>query len=180
MDELVDILDEKGNFTGETAMKSKAHLLGLFHPTVHIWCYSKTGMVLLQQRGANKSTYPLKWDVSVAGHMGSGELPELSAQREVEEEIGVSIDAAKLQRIGFFKMEKKHNAELWDREYTHTYLYEMDEHTSLEKQESEVEALAWISLEEFERQIQENNSRFVPNSAERYRKVLNEIRLRLQ
>ncbi len=30
MDELVDILDAEGNFTGQTAMKSKAHKHGLF------------------------------------------------------------------------------------------------------------------------------------------------------
>ena len=106
MDELVDILDKKGHYTGKSVLKSEAHKKGLFHPTVHIWCYSETGKILLQQRGANKKTFPLKWDVSVAGHMASGETPEVSALREVQEEIGVVIDLSKLEKIGVEKIEK--------------------------------------------------------------------------
>ena len=79
MDELIDLLDENGKPTGKTALKSKAHQMGLFHATVHVWCYSRTGNVLLQQRAANKQANPLKWDVSVAGHIGAGESPELGA-----------------------------------------------------------------------------------------------------
>ena len=161
-------------------MKSKAHQLGLFHPTVHVWCYSKSGMVLLQQRGAHKSTFPLKWDVSVAGHMGAGESPEISAFREVKEEIGITIDPSKLQKLGILKIEKKHSQLLWDREFTHTYLYEMSEQTLLTKQESEVEALEWIALQEFERRIQQDETLFVPNSIKRYQKVIQEIQSRLQ
>ncbi|MGB3152847.1 MAG: hydrolase, partial [Maribacter sp.] len=37
MDELIDILNEEGEFTGETKLKSYAHRMGLFHSTVHIW-----------------------------------------------------------------------------------------------------------------------------------------------
>ncbi|MEO0571805.1 MAG: NUDIX domain-containing protein [Bacteroidota bacterium] len=179
MDELVDILDEKGNYTGKTTMKSEAHKLGLFHPTVHVWCYSKNGMVLLQQRGGNKSIDPLKWDVSVAGHIGAGETPEISAYREVQEEIGVTINASKLQKIEVFKIEKRHSKSIWDREFTHTYLYEMDQGVTLIKQESEVEALEWISLEVFETRIIEQETLFVTHSTNRYRKVIENIRLRL-
>lgn len=179
MDELVDILDEKGNYTGKTAMKSKAHRLGLFHPTVHVWCYSKAGGVLLQQRGATKETHPLKWDVSVAGHIGAGESPQFGAVREVEEEIGVTIDESKLEKIGTYLMEKKHDELLWDREFNHTYLYCLDESTPLIKQESEVEALEWVTIEDFEKRIANRDNGFVPNSTERYLKVLKEIRLRL-
>ncbi|MEM8926850.1 MAG: NUDIX domain-containing protein [Bacteroidota bacterium] len=179
MDELVDILDEHGNYTGETAMKSKAHQLGLFHPTIHVWCFSKKGQVLLQQRGANKSTYPLKWDVSVAGHIGAGESPDTAAFREVQEEIGVTIKVSKLENIGIFKTEKKHSERIWDREFTHTFLYVLDEKTTLTKQVSEVEALEWVSLEDFEQMAANEDKRFVPNSIERYRQVIQEIKSRL-
>lgn len=179
LDELVDILDEKGNYTARTAMKSEAHQLGLFHPTVHVWCFSKNGKILLQQRGKDKSTYPLKWDVSVAGHIGAGESPEISAFREVQEEIGVAIDVSGLDKIGVFKIEKKHSESLWDREFTHTFLFEMDEKTPLIKQVSEVEALEWVSLKDFEQMVSGNDERFVPNSTERYQKVIQEIKSRL-
>lgn len=179
MDELVDILDENGNYTGQTEMKSKAHALGLFHPTIHVWCYSKKGNVLLQQRGAHKDTYPLKWDVSVAGHMAAGEPPELSAFREVQEEIGIDIEPSDLQKIDFFKIERRHSEVIWDREFNHTFLYWLDERVRLTKQDTEVEALQWMSLNEFEQLAINKDPRFVPNSTKRYLKVITEIRSRL-
>ena len=103
MDELIDILDAEGNYTGKTAMKSEAHKKGLFHPTIHVWCYSGLGKVLLQQRGVKKEIYPLKWDVSVAGHIGAGESPEVGAFREVKEEIGVTINLEELEKIDVIK-----------------------------------------------------------------------------
>ena len=81
MDELIDILDSNGDFTGKTAMKSEAHKNGWFHATVHIWFYTTDGKILLQQRGKHKETHPLLWDVSVAGHVGAGEAIETSAIR---------------------------------------------------------------------------------------------------
>lgn len=179
MDELVDILDEQGNYIGKTAMKSEAHQLGLFHPTIHVWCYSKQGNVLLQQRGSKKSTYPLRWDVSVAGHIGAGESPEEGAFREIQEEIGVTIDISKMEKIGVFLMEKKHSELIWDREFNHTFLYCLEANTRLTPQESEVQALEWMTLEEFEKRSQSNDTGFVPNSMERYKNVIREIRLRL-
>jgi isopentenyldiphosphate isomerase len=179
MDELVDILDGNGNYTGKTALKSRAHQLGLFHSTIHVWCYSKSGSILLQQRGTTKSTYPSLWDVSVAGHIGAGEPPETAAYRETQEEIGITIDISKLEKIGVFLMEKKHSERLWDREFNHTYLYCLDEKIQLTKQKSEVEALEWISIEDFELRIEKNDPQFVPNSTQRYLNILKEIRLRL-
>lgn len=179
MDELVDILDEKGNHTGEIALKSKAHQLGLFHPTIHVWCYSKSGSVLLQQRGASKSAYPLKWDVSVAGHIGAGELPTVGAVREVQEEIGVTIDASKLEYVGVFKIEKRHQKNFWDREFNHTYLYLLDVNTPLQMEIEEVEALEWVSLYDFEDMVTNEDARFVPNSSKRYLDVIRAIQSRL-
>lgn len=179
MDEFVDILDENGEPTGKTALKSKAHQMGLFHATVHVWCYSVTGKVLLQQRGVNKDANSLKWDVSVAGHIGAGETPELGAFREVQEEIGVTIKTEKLQKLAVIKIEKKYSKKFWDREFTHTFLYGLDEQTPLTKQETEVEALEWLALERFEKLVSINDKRFVPNSENRYKEVIKAIKSRL-
>lgn len=179
MDELVDILDSKGNFTGETAMKSHAHLMGLFHSTVHVWLYTKEGKVLIQQRGKDKDTHPLLWDVSVAGHIGAGEDIELSAVREVEEEIGLKIDKEDLKKIGIFKSIQKHRKDLVDCEFHHTFLCELRAPlNSLQKQESEVEELQLIPLFQLAEETwgMATTKKYVPHSLDYFKTVIMEIK----
>ena len=71
MEEWIDLMDTNGNYTGQKVLKSEAHQKGLFHPTAHIWFYTAEGQVLLQQRSETKKTFPLYWDVSVAGHISA-------------------------------------------------------------------------------------------------------------
>ena len=88
MDELVDILTDTGELTGQKCLKSEAHQKGLYHQSVHVWFYTVEGKVLLQKRASVKKVFPNKWDVSVAGHIGAGEGIIETAMRETEEEIG--------------------------------------------------------------------------------------------
>ena len=94
--EILDIWNENGKPTGQSADKALLHQEGLFHPTVHIWFYTPTPNILLQKRAANKQTFPNLWDVSVAGHVASGETVLEGATREIEEEIGLSVKPEEL------------------------------------------------------------------------------------
>ena len=125
MDELIDILDAEGNPTGRTATKSEAHKSGWPHRTVHVWLFTSAGEVLLQQRGRNKDTHPLLWDVSVAGHVGAGEDIKQSAIREVEEEVGLTIDTSDLIEIGVFPSLHRHSDSLIDHEFHHCFMSEL-------------------------------------------------------
>ncbi|MFT4830953.1 MAG: isopentenyl-diphosphate delta-isomerase [Psychroserpens sp.] len=159
MDELIDILDAQGNYTGKSLMKSEAHRKGLFHPTVHIWFYNKKGEILLQQRAASKETYPLLWDISVAGHIGAGEDILPSAIREISEEIGLDVLEKDLIKVGVFKSVKKHRVGLTDSEFHHTYICELKVSLdTLKKQESEVKALALLPLSKYIKELQQNSS----------------------
>lgn len=178
MDELIDILDAKGKPTGQTALKSEVHKKGLFHPTVHIWFYTSDRQVLLQQRGKHKNTHPLLWDVSVAGHIGAGEPIETAAIREVEEEIGLSISKEALQKIGVFPSFFEHGKDLIDNEFHHLFLCELKAPlTSLQKQESEVEALDLIQISKFweELNTEELSKKYVPHHLEYYATIITEI-----
>lgn len=182
MDERIDILDADGNFTGKTAMKSEAHTMGWFHPTVHIWCYTSGGKILLQQRGKEKDTHPLLWDVSVAGHVGTGETIERSALREVKEEIGLKISVEQLEKIGVFKSVQRPHENVTDCEFHHTFLCELLVPLAhLSKQESEVEALALLPLSQFAEETwgMANLKKYVPHATDYYATVIKAIKERL-
>lgn len=182
MDELVDILDAEGNFTNQTTMKSEAHRHGLFHPTVHVWFYTNNGLILMQQRGKNKETHPLLWDVSVAGHVGAGEDIGNSAIRETSEEIGLEIDENELTKIGVFKSIHKHKADLVDCEFHHTFLCKLKVPLNqLKKQDSEVEALALVPLTKFAEETwgMANLKKYVPHGINYYKSIIKAIKERL-
>ncbi len=182
MDELLDILDSKGNPTGKTALKSEAHKTGLFHTTVHIWFFTLDGKLLIQQRAKQKDTYPLLWDVSVAGHVGAGEEIELSALREVEEEIGLTISKNDLEKIGVFKSVQKHRDNLTDCEFHHTFMCKLKVALiDLIKQDSEVEALNLISLTQFSEEVLsiKHFKKYVPHKTDYYSTIIAAVRERL-
>jgi isopentenyldiphosphate isomerase len=182
MDELIDILDSDGKYTQKTAMKSEAHAKGLFHPTVHIWFYTTNQEVLIQQRAKTKNTYPLLWDVSVAGHIGAGEDIITSAIREIQEEIGLTINEKDLEKIGVFKSIQKHSESLLDCEFHHVFLSELKiPLNSLCKQDSEVHALALVSISDLKANILDADWKtYVPHEISYYLEVFKSIKTRLK
>ncbi|MCM4153319.1 NUDIX domain-containing protein [Arenibacter sp. N53] len=182
MDELIDILDANGNYTGKSIMKSEAHKKGLYHPSIHVWLFTKNGEVLIQQRAKKKDTHPALWDVSVAGHIGAGEDVVVSAIREVREEIGLDISEKELQKIGVFKYSYQHHKDLLDCEFHHTFLSELKLPIAMLKmQDTEVDDLTLISIPEFRKELESNviSKKYVPYEMEYYETVLNAIKKRL-
>lgn len=148
--EYLNILDELGNPTGKTALKSVAHQKGYFHATVHIWFYTETGKVLFQKRGKNKETFPNYWDVSVAGHVMAEETIINAAIREVDEEIGLIIKAPQLHKIDIRKSINIHPNGITDCEFQNVFLCKLDvDLNKLNKQDEEIDSLCLLSLEEF-------------------------------
>ncbi len=98
-DELVDVLDEFGNKTGQMN-KRLVHERGLWHAGAHVWIYNSKGEVLLQLRAPTKPIYPNTWDISAAGHLLASESHVGAALRETEEELGLKLDPGELKFIG--------------------------------------------------------------------------------
>src|ERR671911_1310116 len=95
MDEKVDILDSRGEKTGEVAWKSEAHRLGLWHRCFHCWIFSPgipSGgpYLFVQRRAAGKDTWPNRLDVTAAGHLGAGEETLAGGLRGIEEGLGLT------------------------------------------------------------------------------------------
>ena len=147
MDERVDILTEKGVHTGRSCMKSEAHRKGYWHPCIHIWVYNSERSVLIQQRSSTKDTFPSKWDVSVAGHVGENEDPRMAAQRELHEEVGITCQRNELESVDYFASEFFHSNGIIDREYHFVYLIRKEiALEDLSYQEEEVNQAQWIPM----------------------------------
>lgn len=97
--ELIQIVDENGNFTGEILDKEEAHDKNLLHNEVAVFVINDQKQVLLQKRSANKRFDPNKWALC-AGHVDAYESLEDAALREIKEEIGIDIAKHELHKYG--------------------------------------------------------------------------------
>jgi len=161
LQEYIDIWTEKGIPTGTNRLKEEAHIKGLFHPTVHIWFYTKSGYILLQQRSRYKDTFPSFWDVSVAGHVLSGESIVGAAIREVKEEIGLDIIEKDLLQVGIRKNVNIHPNGIKDCEFQHVFLCELlVDVNDLKIQDEEVDGIVLISLDKLKFYAENHNETF--------------------
>ncbi len=178
MQEYIDIWTENGEPTGKNCLKDVAHIKGLFHPTVHVWFYTNNGNILLQQRGSHKETFPCFWDVSVAGHVMSGESIIDAALREVQEEIGLNILEKDLLQIDVRKNINIHPNGINDCEFQHVFLSELKtDIDSLTIQKEEIDGITLISLDKLKFYAENRNETFklVPADYTYYDFIINQI-----
>ncbi len=154
MDELLDILNGSGKPTGEVAWKSEAHRRGLWHRCFHCWVYgteaSGEPYLLVQRRAAEKDTWPGYLDVTAAGHLGAGEKPLEGGLRELEEELGLRADPARLIPLGSRRIEQEIPGGC-DREFHDVFLlYDPTPPQRMRLQAEEVEAVLSMSLDDAE------------------------------
>lgn len=93
MEEYLEILDEKGNFTDKVKEREKVHSDGDWHRVFLLYLYDIEDdniRIYLQRRSKNKKTAPGIWDGTVAGHYRVGEKLD-AIVRETYEELGINI-----------------------------------------------------------------------------------------
>lgn len=97
--EIFDVLNENGEFTGKTATREECHQKGYWHRAVYAFIIDNKGNVLLQKRSSNKKLWPNLWDVTVGGHVDSGEFGRQALIRETKEELGIEISDADIKYL---------------------------------------------------------------------------------
>ncbi|MCH8156700.1 MAG: NUDIX domain-containing protein [Nitrospinae bacterium] len=97
-DEIFDVVDADDRVIGR-ASRREVHANGLMHRSVHILVFNSRGELFLQKRSPDKDENPGLWDTSAAGHVDSGEDYPASAQRELQEELGLTESLEEIMRF---------------------------------------------------------------------------------
>lgn len=124
--ELLDIYDKNGKYIG-TEDRKVVHRDALWHKTVHCWLYDSEGNVFFQRRADSGTLY-----TTALGHLKAGETIEEGFSREIEEEIGIKVDASDAVKVCVMPFimdkEKSDGSVFRDRAFSNIYVdkYEGD------------------------------------------------------
>ena len=158
--EYFDVLNEKGEKTGETKLRSEVHKDGDWHASVHVWILNSKGELLLQRRSPQKDTSANKWDISYGGHVQAGNSSLTEAFREGSEELGLDLVESDLEHIFTVTQNTTRPTQI-NREFNDVYLIRKDIDLSiLVLQEEEVAEVKYMDWREFKRHIDENDPTF--------------------
>jgi len=166
--ELIDVLDSAGNKTKIMKTKPEVHQEGLWHNSVHIWFVNSKKEILLQFRSKFMDNNPSMWDVSVAGHVSSGESLTQAVIRELKEEINFDLNPAELKFIGKVKIQSVQKEGTYiNNEFNYLYLIRKDLNISdLHLQAEEVTEIKWLPIPELKQWVQEKRADLVPHAQE--------------
>lgn len=160
--ELIDVLDENGVYTGEVLPRNEIHKKGLWHRAIVVAIINDNNQILIQQRSANKEKNPNMWDISVAGHISSGQDSLSAAAREINEEVcvllGYRTEIKDFRYMYSFRKEQKFSDEMIERQFYDFFILRtsiLDDKT-IYFQEEEVQALKFVDTMELQRLIDSN------------------------
>ena len=159
MEELVDVLDETtGEKLNKIITKGEAHTTGAWHGSIHILIVDTKRMhTLLQKRCANKKLYPNTWDISIGGHISAGEDAMTSAQRELEEELGLNANDFNIEYLETIKEQLNNNGVI-SNEFVQIFIIYADiDINSIALQKEEVSEAKWCTKEELNKLIDTKN-----------------------
>jgi isopentenyldiphosphate isomerase len=159
--ELIDIYDELGQKCGKTEEKDKAHKKALIHKGVCVWIINSNDEILLQTRNSHVM-FPNMMDISFSGHIQAGETSLEAAIREGREELGINLEADKLQYL--FSCREYGGIDGYvENEIDDVFLYGADipieEYTFCD---NEVKAVSYVPLDEFKRMVESNSPMLLP------------------
>jgi len=87
---LVELVDADGRPTGSATVDQAHREPGRLHRAFSVFLRDSNGRVLLQQRAAVKTRFPLRWANTCCGHPSPGEAVTVAAARRLAEELGLT------------------------------------------------------------------------------------------
>ncbi len=100
IDELLDIVDSNDLVIG-VKPRSEVYKLGMRNfRAINAFAKDAHGRLWIPRRTARKELFPSALDVSVGGHVKSGESYDEAFSRELREELNISLETIKAQVLG--------------------------------------------------------------------------------
>lgn len=154
--EKLDLYDINHKKTDQTMIRDQSQPKNLYRLAVGVAIFNSKSQMLIQKRTDDKKLFPSLWDVSAAGAVKSGESSQMGIQRELKEELGVSVDFSEI---------RPKVTTTFPTGFNDFYTLNLDLNISdLTLQKSEVVEVKWASQAEIKQMI--FSGKFIPYFAE--------------
>ncbi len=106
MDEYLDLVNEKDAVIGKK-LRSEVYAEGLSNfRVINAFIINSQGAIWIPRRTADKRLFPLCLDMSVGGHVESGETYDQTFKRETAEELNIDTDTVQHKLLGHLTPQK--------------------------------------------------------------------------
>ena len=144
----VDEHNKKIGLRSRSEFKSGKYI----HRSAHLLLFNSKREIVLQKRAPDKRVYPNQYTYSVSGAVAN-ETPRECIEREMQEEIGISVPCTEILTYkNFDEIEKTFNT-----------LFEATSDEELKPDAREMTKLKWITLEELRDDLQKNPEAYTPS-----------------
>lgn len=150
-EELFDVVDEADNVL-EVRTRSDVHRLKLMHRAVHIFVFRSDQQMLIHLRTDSKEEFPSVWTSSASGHVSSGEDYATSAQRELQEELGIQAKLKRALRVDACPETSN--------EFTELFVANSDDPITVDPEE--IADIEWVAVDEIDRRLAKCPDDFSP------------------
>jgi isopentenyl-diphosphate delta-isomerase len=158
---IVELVDETGVPIGSTTVDEAHQAPGRLHRAFSVFLRDPTGRVLLQQRAAVKTRFPLRWANTCCGHPEPGEPVTLAGARRLVEEIGVG--GAELTEVGVYAYYAEDpTSGRVEYEFDHVLVGDLPAGSQLLPDPDEVADTRWVSIGELQRAIAAEPRQYAP------------------
>lgn len=154
--EYLDIVDAYGKQTGQVESRESCHKNGYWHKAVYILIFNSNNDILLGKRSKQKKLWPNKWDISVGGHVLTGEIGKEALIRECYEELGIKLNK---ENISYMSANLSTNIgnDIINNHFNECYItYANIDTSELVLQEDEVSEVRWWSKDEILKALENN------------------------
>ena len=166
---LLDVYDASGNPTGVQKWYDDVHRDGDWHKGVHVWLITEQGELLLQRRSLTLHTYPGLWENSAGGHIDAGYTSIQTAQKELQEEVGIVLPLEKFELL-FTVIDQftsdTHQGHCINNEFDDVYLVVVPERVTTKMYEKEVSEICWVDFRELEQKLHSGSLGYIPRPIE--------------
>lgn len=155
----VELVDLSGRATGVCPVAQAHRAPGLLHRAFSVLLFDESGRVLIQQRAAVKTRFPLRWANTCCGHPAPGLPVAEAAAGRLREELGLTAELAEVATFTYRATDPRTGRVEY--EYDHVVI---GTHGGAgpRPDPDEVEAFTWAEPAQLVRAVREYPERYAP------------------